>query len=281
MTPSIPIRKPMETPFQYTLGCGRLICVAFTIAGNAFWAKALSAKQLASILKREHAETLRKCSPMSGKRSKCSSGEMDKLIPHCRLCNRNRCSCAWEYCTDDRLHTTTKGGTCYACVRTAKILAISRSPTCIIKAGALEIFLRLQSLVVAELGEKDVCKCKKCQMQWKHCTWAFFWVRTLWSSRLLDKYNNFFFRSCVRNRNGRCQPPMGDWLPECSLGVGIGNACCKHSITTRMVQNHAVWSYRCRQRQGRTAEMLASQRHQLFQSDLLWSFVVEPVNEAK
>lgn len=128
--------------------------------------KAGSAVHLAKFLRKKSAGLLQLCRAQPKKKGESVRHEQKSTeIMSCRLCGRSRHTCSWEYCTDEKCRAITKGGVCYCCVRTAHLLGISRSPQIIANAGAKDVFLQLQATVRAELGKKDVCRCKLCKDQ--------------------------------------------------------------------------------------------------------------------
>ena len=145
----------------------KLGCVSWL--GNLMRCKVMvSVAELAKEVrkKQDHIFVKMKKLQCTNKKPHCPAGitPLGPLVAkQCQLCGRARHKVRWAYASDNSGLRSTKGGTCAACVKTARILRCSRSPGVIKDSGGLSHFLRVSHRVQEELGKKDVCTCKGCK----------------------------------------------------------------------------------------------------------------------
>ena len=132
----------------------------------------ISLAKLAKRLREQHAQAFSQLSRLQLKEQAIdpATRSYDPGVPDaigsCLICGAKRHEVRWEYFrtpgADKRL---TRGGTCFCCVQSRRLLQCSRSPCLVRESGALEAVLSLSALKRQRLAAEDVCECDLCLSQ--------------------------------------------------------------------------------------------------------------------
>ena len=89
----------------------------------------------------------------------CPKGRVPEKLMNCHICKARKHQNKWL----EKDHGVT-GGLCYCCFRACVLLRCSRSPTLLESAEARPGVLEVSKAYRDWLAGRDVCKCKKCEL---------------------------------------------------------------------------------------------------------------------